>query len=93
VLAVTASPAVVRFHGHSDAWERGSKEDKFRYAYSDRELADWSERLRRLAADPAADEVHVLVNTCCAGQAQRDAARLAERLGLAQSSERAPVTG
>ncbi|WP_433058178.1 DUF72 domain-containing protein [Dactylosporangium sp. CS-033363] len=80
VLAVTASPAVVRFHGHSSNWERGSKEDKFRYAYSERELADWAERLRMLSKD--ADEVHVLMNTCCAGQAQRDAARLAELLGI-----------
>ncbi|WP_433614733.1 DUF72 domain-containing protein [Dactylosporangium sp. CA-139114] len=80
VLAVTASPAIVRFHGHSPAWERGSKEEKFRYAYSERELADWAERLRLLSTD--ADEVHVLMNTCCAGQAQRDGARLAELLGV-----------
>ncbi|WP_426511093.1 DUF72 domain-containing protein [Dactylosporangium sp. McL0621] len=80
VLAVTASPAVVRFHGHSKVWERGSKEDKFRYAYSERELADWAERLRMLSND--ADEVHVLMNTCCAGQAQRDGARLAELVGV-----------
>lgn len=86
LLAATASPAVVRFHGHSPDWERGSKEDKFRYAYSDRELADWAERLRGLAAET--DEVHVLMNNCCAGQAQRDGARLAELLGVG-----APATG
>ncbi|GAA3456918.1 DUF72 domain-containing protein [Dactylosporangium matsuzakiense] len=89
VLAVTASPAVVRFHGHSSAWERGSKEDKFRYAYSERELIDWAARLHMLAAD--ADEVHVLMNNCCAGQAQRDAARLMELVG--RSNDRSPVIG
>jgi uncharacterized protein YecE (DUF72 family) len=80
VLAVTAEPAVVRFHGHSAVWQRGSKEDKFRYAYSDRELADWADRLRLLSGD--ADEIHVLFNTCCAGQAQRDGTRLAELMGI-----------
>ncbi|GGM09288.1 DUF72 domain-containing protein [Dactylosporangium sucinum] len=74
LLAVTAEPAVVRFHGHSDGWERGAKE----YTYSDRELEDWAARLRHLSAD--ADELHVLMNTCCAGQAQRDGERLAELL-------------
>ncbi|GAA2640025.1 DUF72 domain-containing protein [Dactylosporangium fulvum] len=78
LLAVTAEPAVVRFHGHSPDWARGSKEDKFRYAYSEQELRNWAARLRRLSED--ADEVHVLMNTCCAGQAQRDGARLAELL-------------
>lgn len=80
VLAVTADPAVVRFHGHSTAWATGSKEDKFRYAYPDSELVEWADRLRRLSAD--ADQVHALFNNCCAGQAQRDCARLAELLGV-----------
>jgi uncharacterized protein YecE (DUF72 family) len=84
VLAVTAEPAVVRFHGHSDAWVGGSKEDKFRYAYEERELAEWADRLRRLSED--AGEVHALFNTCCAGQAQRDCQRLAELLDIDEPS-------
>ncbi|MET7397577.1 DUF72 domain-containing protein [Dactylosporangium sp. NPDC005572] len=70
LLAVTAEPAVVRFHGH----EPGPKE----FTYSDRELQDWAARLHHLSAD--AEELHVLMNTCCAGQAQRDGERLAEFL-------------
>jgi len=78
VLVATAEPAVVRFHGHSHAWESGDKKEKFRYAYSDRELTDWAARLRLLATD--VDQVHVLINTCCGDQAPRDATRLARIL-------------
>ncbi|MEH1164210.1 DUF72 domain-containing protein [Micromonospora sp. CPCC 205539] len=78
LVTTTAEPAIVRFHGHSDAWRDGSKEDKFRYAYSEEELRHWAGSLAGLAG--SADELHVLFNNCCAGQAQRDATRLAQLL-------------
>ncbi|MBQ0901465.1 DUF72 domain-containing protein [Micromonospora sp. U21] len=78
ILTTTAEPAIVRFHGHSDAWRDGDKQDKFRYAYADEELRHWAGLLAELAA--SADELHVLFNNCCAGQAQRDATRLAQLL-------------
>ncbi|MEU0548945.1 DUF72 domain-containing protein [Micromonospora sp. NPDC005979] len=78
ILARTAEPAIVRFHGHSDAWRDGDKQDKFRYAYAEQELRAWAERLAGLAED--VDDLHVLFNNCCAGQAQRDATRLAQLL-------------
>ncbi|MEU4399163.1 DUF72 domain-containing protein [Micromonospora orduensis] len=78
ILTLTAEPAVVRFHGHSDAWRDGDKEDKFRYAYAESELRDWAARLAELAG--RVDDLHVLFNNCCAGQAQRDATRLAQVL-------------
>jgi uncharacterized protein YecE (DUF72 family) len=84
VLISTAEPAVVRFHGRSDAWHTGDKRDKFRYAYSDEELSGWAERLDGLADECA--EVHVLMNNCCGAQAQHDAARLAELLGVPTST-------
>lgn len=89
IMVATAEPAVVRFHGHSAHWEGGSKEDQFRYAYSDGELRRWAELLTDLAE--SAGELHVLFNNCCAGQAQRDAARLAELLGVTPAPERAGV--
>ncbi|WP_229397862.1 DUF72 domain-containing protein [Micromonospora okii] len=78
ILVATADPAVIRFHGHSAAWESGDKQDRFRYAYGEDELRRWSELLRELA--DASAGLHVLFNNCCDGQAQRDAARLAEIL-------------
>ncbi|MFI7390678.1 DUF72 domain-containing protein [Streptomyces tendae] len=63
--------AVVRFHGRSAAWGRGSKEDRFRHEYDVRELAAWVPRLRRAARQT--DELHVLFNNCCADAAVRAA--------------------
>ena len=70
---------MVRFHGHSDDWESGDKQEKFRYAYGEEELRRWAGLLTELAGQR--DELHVLFNNCCDGQAQRDAARLAALLG------------
>lgn len=75
---MTAEPAIVRFHGHSDAWGEGDKQDKFRYAYAEDELRHWAGLLAEFAGLP--DDLHVLFNNCCAGQAQRDATRLAQLL-------------
>ncbi|WP_215456757.1 DUF72 domain-containing protein [Streptomyces sp. ATCC 21386] len=63
--------AVVRFHGRSPAWGTGSKEDRFRYAYSEAELRAWAPRLREAAEQ--VDELHVLFNNCCADAAVRAA--------------------
>ncbi|WP_149550836.1 DUF72 domain-containing protein [Streptomyces marokkonensis] len=63
--------AVVRFHGRSRAWGRGSKEDRFRHDYDVTELAAWVPRLRRAARQT--DELHVLFNNCCADAAVRAA--------------------
>lgn len=75
VLVATAEPAVMRFHGRSDAWLTGDKQEKFRYAYADDELAGWAQQLRELSHD--ADQLLVIMNNCCGDQAQRDAERLA----------------
>ncbi|WP_346116445.1 DUF72 domain-containing protein [Micromonospora coerulea] len=87
ILVATADLAVVRFHGHSTAWESGDKQDKFRYAYGEQELRRWSVLLAELADQCA--ELHVLMNNCCGDQAPRDAARLADLLGVAPTPERA----
>ncbi|MFG3104369.1 DUF72 domain-containing protein [Streptomyces sp. NPDC048182] len=72
VLPVTRPRlAVVRFHGRSPAWGRGSKEDRFRHDYDVTELAAWVPRLRRAAR--RTDELHVLFNNCCADAAVRAA--------------------
>ena len=74
LLEVTAATAVIRLHGHSPAWIGGGKEDRYRYEYTPEELTAWASRARLLAKQ--ADDVHVVVNTCCAGAAQRAASRL-----------------
>ncbi|GIJ46991.1 hypothetical protein Val02_38770 [Virgisporangium aliadipatigenens] len=74
ILVGTADPVVIRFHGHSHAWDTGDKQEKFRYAYTEQELRAWVRRIRPLAEE--SDAVHVLLNNCCGDQAQKDAARL-----------------
>ncbi|MER5833839.1 DUF72 domain-containing protein [Streptomyces sp. NPDC002130] len=82
--------SVVRFHGRSTAWGTGSKEDRFRYAYDEDELAEWLPRVRGLAE--RTEQVHILFNNCCGDAAVRDAetmARLLERDGPALRLPRA----
>ncbi|GII64018.1 hypothetical protein Skr01_41030 [Sphaerisporangium krabiense] len=80
VLAATAELAVVRFHGHSRLWASKVIEERFGYLYSEEELARWAGEIADLAA--RTPRVHVLMNNCCADNAQRNAARLAELLGV-----------
>lgn len=74
ITEVTAPTAVVRLHGRSRAWEGGDKRERYRYDYTATELRSWAARARSLAEE--ADQVHVVVNTCCSGTAQRTAADL-----------------
>ncbi|WP_446219565.1 DUF72 domain-containing protein [Micromonospora sp. IBHARD004] len=90
ILVATADLAVIRFHGHSTAWESGDKQEKFRYAYGEEELRRWSVLLTELADQCA--ELHVLMNNCCGDQAQRDAARLAGLLGVVVARAPAPAS-
>ncbi|MDL5202502.1 DUF72 domain-containing protein [Streptomyces sp. ALI-76-A] len=70
--------SVVRFHGRSAAWGTGSKEDRFRHAYSAAELEEWAPRLRALGE--RVDELHVLFNNCCADSAVRAAGTMSRLL-------------
>ncbi|CAL9490599.1 DUF72 domain-containing protein [Streptomyces sp. enrichment culture] len=83
-VAPVTSPrlSVVRFHGRSTAWGRGSKEDRFRHRYEEGELAGWVPRLRGLAE--RAGQVHVLFNNCCGDAAVRAAEDMARLLGRAR---------
>lgn len=68
VTPVTAPRlSVVRFHGRSASWGRGSKEERFRYDYRRAELTAWLPRLHALAEQVA--ELHVLFNNCCGAAA------------------------
>jgi uncharacterized protein YecE (DUF72 family) len=78
LLVATAEPAMIRFHGRSKLWETGDKQERYKYAYSEQELADWSQRLRMFSEQ--VESLHVLMNNCCGDQAQRDAAHLHDLL-------------
>ena len=75
VAAVTSARlAIVRFHGrNAENWKKKgiSAAERFDYAYSTEELAEWLGKIERLADD--ADEVHVLMNNCYADKAVTNA--------------------
>jgi uncharacterized protein YecE (DUF72 family) len=75
----TTGLSVVRFHGRSAAWQGGNKEERYRHAYGDGELAEWVPRLRELAG--RVEQVHVLFNNCCGDAAVRAAERMTRLLG------------
>jgi uncharacterized protein YecE (DUF72 family) len=82
VLAATRDDlAVVRFHGRADStWNARnvSAAERFRYLYSEAELAEWAGRARKLAQ--TASRVHLLMNNCYQDFGVRNAAQLAALL-------------
>jgi uncharacterized protein YecE (DUF72 family) len=81
-LDVVTNPALfyVRFHGRNErGWRSGSMAQQFDYDYSDDELNEWIEEKLRRMADRAARGV-IFFNNHVAGQAPKNARRLAEML-------------
>jgi uncharacterized protein YecE (DUF72 family) len=84
VAEVTASDALVRFHGRNrEVWERKgiTASERFRYLYSQDELKEWVAPIQKLAQE--AERVHVLMNNCYQDYAVRNARQIAELLGAA----------
>ena len=82
VLAVTADLAVVRMHGHNtENWQRKgiTAAERFKYLYSDDELAEWAPKVREVAAQ--ARETHVVFNNCYRDYGVRNARQLGALLG------------
>jgi uncharacterized protein YecE (DUF72 family) len=83
-IAEATSPAlsVVRFHGRDpEAWKKKTVTERFRYLYSEKELAEWVPKAEHLSE--TAHEVHVLMNNCYRDQAVTNAAQLAGLLNSA----------
>ncbi|MFI0810051.1 DUF72 domain-containing protein [Streptomyces echinatus] len=78
VPVTTSRLAVIRFHGRSPLWRTGTKEDRFRHTYTDRELAEWLPRIRPLTA--RTKELHLLFNNCCADAAVKAAEMMRDLL-------------
>ena len=76
--ATSAELALVRLHGRNrETWEKKglkSAAERFDYLYSEAELRELAEPVKRLAA--GARRTHVLFNNCHGDKAQRNAAQL-----------------
>ena len=83
ITAATSTTGYVRFHGRNAAtWKAhvDSAAERFKYVYTDEELAEWLEPLHRLS-----EETHVtyaMFNNCYADYAPRNAQQLSALLGL-----------
>lgn len=81
VVKATSDLALVRFHGrNAKDWHSGSVESRYRYIYSDDELAEWVPRIESLAEE--AETTHVLMNNH-GEHAPRNGADLAQLLRTA----------
>lgn len=94
IAAATSDVALVRFHGRSKArWNKATTTaaDRFRYRYSERELREWTPKIRTLA--DRADTVHVLMNNCYSNYAVVNAKQLAELLHEGRERESTSAHG
>lgn len=91
LLAITNPElAVVRFHGRSESTWGGharTAAERFRYLYSESELAEFARPIAGLAREVA--ETHLLMNNCYRDYAVRNAQQLRDLL-LQQAHDRSP---
>ena len=84
IAAATADDlSMVRFHGrNAEAWTAKSEtaSERFRYDYTQQELADWVPRIQQLSAETR--ETHVLMNNCYRDFAVRNARELGGLLDM-----------
>jgi uncharacterized protein YecE (DUF72 family) len=86
-IAEATSPAlsVVRFHGRDpEAWQKKTVTERFRYLYSETELAEWVPKVDHLSE--SAREVHVLMNNCFRDNAVTNARQLTDLLFSAEAA-------
>jgi uncharacterized protein YecE (DUF72 family) len=94
LAAATADLAYVRFHGRNSATWRArvsSAAERFKYLYSDEELAEWVEPVRQLREQ--AGTTYVMFNNCFADYAPRNAKQLMSLLDASDSSPDAATPG
>jgi uncharacterized protein YecE (DUF72 family) len=83
VVAATTSIGVMRMHGHNtDTWTKKTTTaaERFDYLYSEGELREWIPNVERLASETS--ETHVLFNNCYRDYSVRNAAQIADLMGL-----------
>ncbi len=80
-LAVaTTKIGYVRFHGRNANDWYGGGSDRYNYSYSEAELAEWVEKIRRLQKDT--EVIYLFFNNCHRGQAVFNAKQMMEMLDV-----------
>jgi len=70
-FVVTSSIAYLRFHGRNPQWFGASKEDRYRYDYSEQELTELIPEIRRI--EPFGKHFYAFFNNCSQGFAVKNA--------------------
>ena len=87
--ATSGALSVVRFHGRDpEAWKKKTVTERFRYLYTDHELAEWVPKVDHLAS--SAREVHILMNNCYRDQAVTNARQLVDLLTGSDANVESP---
>ena len=92
VSAATSNIAYVRFHGrNASTWNARttSAAERFKYLYSEDELAKWIEPLTELQA--SAETTYAMFNNCYADYAPRNAQMLLDLRDRAEESPQGPA--
>lgn len=81
-LFATGPVAYVRLHGRNGEkwWDGGAL--RYDYRYSADELAEWKQKIEKLAAKGEVKKLFVYFNNCHLGQAAANAAEMRELLGV-----------
>jgi len=82
VVLATGPIGYVRFHGRNKHrwWQHEVASERYDYLYSQTELAEWTDKIRRLADE--VEKTYVFFNNCHAGQAASNASQMMDLLGL-----------
>lgn len=77
---VTSPVAYVRMHGrnYKEWFESDNRNDRYNYLYTEKEVADWAERVKEMR--PRADKTFVITNNHYKGQAAANALEIKELL-------------
>ncbi len=77
----TGPTGYVRFHGrNAENWWAGDSKSRYDYLYSDEELGEWLDAIRKLAERSA--DTYIFFNNCHGGQAAGNATMMRERLDV-----------
>lgn len=79
LVRATAGTGYVRLHGrNAREWWRGSQ--RYNYLYTEEELSEWAQKIKRLESQTGA--TFVFFNNCHGGSAAQNARRMGEILGI-----------
>ncbi|SYZ73388.1 conserved hypothetical protein [Candidatus Zixiibacteriota bacterium] len=80
ILFNTTDTAYLRLHGRNAEHWWGGGALRYDYSYSDRELQEWRDRIKKL--EGKAKKLYIFFNNCHLGQAVKNARRMMEMLNL-----------